>query len=104
MGDVESARQLAAALGARFAGDRGARDAGWIGAEQVIDLRGATIAPRVYLALGIRSDTFHNAAIEKAGFIVAVHPDPTAPIFQMADLCLEADPAEVLPELLKALA
>jgi len=82
---------------------RGARDAGWIGPEQVVDVRGVTVAPQVYVAVGIRGDTFHNAAIEGAKFIVAIHPDPTAPIFEVADLCLEADPQEVLPALLETL-
>ncbi len=102
-GDFEVVKQLAAALGGRVAGDRGARDAGWIGPEQIVDVRGVTVAPQVYVAVGIRGDTFHNAAIEEAKFIVAIHPDPEAPIFQVADLCLEADPKEVLPALLDAL-
>jgi len=102
-GDFEMVKRLATALGAQVAGDRGARDAGWIGPEQVVDVRGVTVAPQVYVAVGIRGDTFHNAAIEGAKFIAAVHPDPTAPIFKVADLCLEADPTEVLPALLEAL-
>jgi electron transfer flavoprotein alpha subunit len=100
-GDFELVKQLAAALGGQVAGDRGARDAGWIEAHQVVDVRGATVAPDLYVAVGIRGDTFHNAAIEGAKFILAIHPDATAPIFQVADLCLEADPREVLPSLLK---
>ena len=102
--DFEMVRQLAAALGGQVAGDRGARDAGWIAPEQIVDVRGVTVAPDVYVAVGIRGDTFHNAAIEEAKFIAAIHPDPNAPIFQVADLCLEANPAEVLPALLEALA
>ena len=102
-GDFELVQQLAAALGGQVAGDRGARDAGWIGPEQIVDVRGVTVAPQVYVAVGIRGDTFHNAAVEEAKFIAAIHPDPDAPIFQVADLCLEADPAEVLPALLEAL-
>jgi electron transfer flavoprotein alpha subunit len=102
-GDFDLVKQLAAALGGRVAGDRGARDAGWIEPEQIVDVRGVTVAPRVYVAVGIRGDTFHNAAIEGAKFITAIHPDPDAPIFQVADLCLEADPQEVLPALLEAL-
>jgi electron transfer flavoprotein alpha subunit len=102
-GDFDMVKRLAAALGGRVAGDRGARDAGWIDAEQIVDVRGVTVAPELYVAVGIRGDTFHNAAIEGAEFIVAIHPDPTAPIFQVADLCLEADPKEVLPPLLEAL-
>ncbi len=102
-GDVEMVRRLAQALGAELAGDRGARDAGWIDADRVVDVRGVTVAPRVYVAVGIRGDTFHNAAIEEAKFILAIHPDPDAPIFQVADLCIERDPKEIVPALLKAL-
>jgi electron transfer flavoprotein alpha subunit len=102
-GDFKLVEQLAAALGGQVAGDRGAQDAGWIGPKQIIDIRGVTVAPRVYVAVGIRGDTFHNAAIEDAQFVLAIHPDPQAPIFQVADLCLEADPQEVLPALLEAL-
>jgi electron transfer flavoprotein alpha subunit len=103
-GDIETVKQLVTALGAQLAGDRGARDAGWIGPEQIVDVRGVEVAPQVYVAVGIRGDTFHNAAIEGARFIVAIHPDASAPIFQVADLCLEADPKEVLPALLETLA
>jgi electron transfer flavoprotein alpha subunit len=99
----ELVQRLAMALDAQVAGDRGARDLGWIGAEQIVDVRGATVAPRLYVAVGIRGDTFHDAAIEDARFIVAIHPDPDAPIFQVADLYVEADPREVLPTLLKVL-
>ncbi len=102
-GDFEMVKRLAAALGGQVAGDRGARDAGWIGPEQIVDVRGVTVAPELYVAVGIRGDTFHNAAIEEAKFIVAIHPDSTAPIFEVADLCLEADPKDVLPPLLEAL-
>ncbi len=102
-GDFELVRQLTVALGAQLAGDRGAYDAGWIGREQIVDVRGVTVAPQVYLAAGIRGDTFHNAAIEEARYIVAIHPDPEAPIFEVADLCVEAYPAQVLSELLAAM-
>ncbi len=102
-GDFEMVKRLAEALGAQVAGDRGARDAGWIGPDRIVDVRGVTVAPKVYVAVGIRGDTFHNAAIEGAGFILAIHPDADAPIFQVADLCIEGDPGEVVPALLKAL-
>jgi electron transfer flavoprotein alpha subunit len=102
-GDVELVKQLAAKLGGCVAGDRGARDAGWIEAGRVIDVRGVEVAPQVYVAVGVRGDTFHNAAIEGAEFVAAIHPDANAPIFQVADLCIEADPQDVLPALLEML-
>jgi electron transfer flavoprotein alpha subunit len=102
-GDFELVAQLAQALGARLAGTRGAWDAGLIRAEQVVDVRGTTISPEVYVAVGVRGDTFHDAAMDEARFIVAIHPDPNAPIFDTADLCVEAKPEEVLPLLLQAL-
>jgi electron transfer flavoprotein alpha subunit len=102
-GDVELTERLAAQLGGRLAGDRGAWDAGLIDAGQIVDVRGVTVSPDVYVAVGIRGDTFHNAAMEQARFIVALHPDPKAPIFEMADLCVEAEPGDVLPALLEAL-
>ena len=66
-------------------------------------MRGVEVAPQVYVAVGVRGDTFHDAAIEQAKFIAAIHPDPDAPIFQVADLCVEASPQDVLPALLEAL-
>ncbi len=102
-GDFELVKQLAQALGAQVAGDRGARDLGWITPEQIVDVRGVTVAPQLYVAVGIRGDTFHNAAIAEARYIVAIHPDSDAPIFQIADLCVEAEPGEVLPGLVQAL-
>jgi len=101
--DIDLVKQLAVALGGQVAGDRGARDAGWIGPEQIVDVRGVKVSPDVYVAVGIRGDTFHNAAIEGARYIVAIHPDPDAPIFQVADLCVEADPRDVLPAVVELL-
>lgn len=102
-GSFELVERLAHRLGAHLAGDRGAWDAGFIGAEQIVDVREVTVSPEVYVAVGIRGDTFHNAAIEGAKFIVAIHPDPDATIFEVADLCVEASPEKVFPSLLEAL-
>lgn len=103
VGDLGSAEQLARAIGAQVAGDRGAWDAGLIDSEQLVDVRGTKVSPEVYVAVGIRGNTFHNAAMEDSKFIVAVHPEPSAPIFDVADLCVEAEPEKVLPAILEAL-
>ncbi|MFW6115440.1 MAG: electron transfer flavoprotein subunit alpha/FixB family protein [Chloroflexota bacterium] len=102
-GDLALVERLAEALDAQLAGDRGAWDAGLIEADRIVDVRGVRISPEVYVAVGIRGDTFHNAAIEGSKFIVAIHPDPGAPIFALSDLCVADEPEEVLPALLDAL-
>ena len=102
-GDFTLVQALADRLDAHLAGDRGAWDAGLVDAAQMADVRGVSVAPQVYVAVGIRGDTFHHGAIEEARFIVAIHPDRDPPIFAMADLCVQADPEAFLPELLEAL-
>ncbi|MGD2103882.1 MAG: electron transfer flavoprotein subunit alpha/FixB family protein [Anaerolineae bacterium] len=101
--DFGLVERLAEVVEAQLAGDRGAWDAGLVDAEQVVDVRGVSVSPDVYVAVGIRGDTFHNAAIEGARFIVAIHPDPNVSMFEIADLCVEAEPEQVLPALLDAL-
>ena len=102
-GELTLARRLAEALNGRLAGDRGAWDAGLVERDHVVDVRGISVSPDVYVAVGIRGDTFHNAAIAESGFIVAIHPDPDAPIFEIADLCVVAEPPEVLAAMIPLL-
>jgi len=99
----EVARRLAARLGGALAGDVSALDAGWIDEEQLVDITGQSIAPKLYLALGISGETTHFMAIQGAGTIVAVQADPTAPIAQVADWNIFADPAQFAQALLDKL-
>jgi electron transfer flavoprotein alpha subunit len=103
MGDVEAAKRLAAAIGAEFAGAREAIDEGYIDESQVVGITGECVRPDLYIALGIRGDTMHAFGIQDARFVVAVHPDPDAPIFRQADAGIEGDPARVAGELTKLL-
>lgn len=97
------AKQLAEALGGVVAGDLAALDAGWITEEQLVGLTGHSIAPKLYLALGIDGDTGQFMATSGAGCIVAVQPDPAAPFVPVADYNIIADPAEFAQALLAAL-
>ncbi len=97
------AGKLAAALGGVVAGDVGALDAGWITEEQLVGLTGHSVAPRLYLALGIDGDTSQFMATADAGCIVAVQPDPRAPFVPIADYNIIADPAGFAAALLAAL-
>lgn len=94
--NVPLAKDVAAKLGAQIAGERAAAAAGWIDYNQVVGLMGYNVAPDFYLSLGVRGGAEHNIGLERARFIAAVHPDPTAPIFDIADLCIVAEPDKVL--------
>lgn len=98
------ARQLAEKLGAELGGDRSAQDLGWISEEQVVGVTGQEVAPDLYVALGIRGDTIHNAAIARAKHVIAVHANPAAPILDVADEAVVAEPKELLTQLLTRLA
>jgi len=103
VGDVEAARRLALALGAEFAGAREATDEGYVDESRVVGITGARVSPELYVALGIRGDTHHTFGIQGARFVVAVHPDPDAPIFKQADAGIVGDPAQVARELAESL-
>jgi electron transfer flavoprotein alpha subunit len=97
------AGKLAAALGGMVAGDTGALDMGWIGEDQLVGLTGHSVAPKLYLALGIDGDTSQFMATQEAGMIVAVQSDPAAPFVPIADYNIIADPAEFAGALLEVL-
>ncbi len=99
----EKLAALAERLGGAFAGAREAFELGWIEKDRLVDVTGHKIAPRLYMAFGVAGDVMHAAGIKGARFVVAVHPDPEAPILAQADLGLVADPAEVIEQLLAVL-
>lgn len=94
-------RQLADRLGAAVGGSKVAVDRGWVGPGQKVGLTGTTVAPDVYLALGISGASQHMAGCARAGTIVAVNADPRAPIFRYAKVGVVGDAAQVLAALLE---
>ncbi len=95
--------KLAETLGGQAAGSRGAFDEGWISAERLVGLDGATVKPDLYIACGIHGDVHHYFAMQEAKFVAAIHDDPQAPIFKIADVGVVGDPQEVIPPLLAEL-
>ena len=93
------ARRLGAAVGA----SRGAADAGWLPKNRQIGLTGRAVAPRLYLAVGVRGAFEHLVGSVKAGVIAALNTNERAPIFQGADVGLVGDWRETLPPLAAAL-
>jgi electron transfer flavoprotein alpha subunit len=99
VGDVAAAKSLAQSIGAEFAGARESIDEGYIDEDHVIGITGERVAPDLYIALGIRGDTQHLFGMQDARYVVAVHPDPDAPMLKHADAAIVDDPAKVAREL-----
>ena len=94
---------LAGSIGATVATSRNAVHAGWLPHQIQVGISGRTIAPKVYLAVGIRGAFNHTVGIQKAGVIIAVNQNRRAAIFRAADYGIVGDWKEYLPPLVEAL-
>lgn len=101
--NLPEVRRLAKSIGATLATSRNAVHAGWLPHHIQVGISGRTIAPRVYVAVGLRGAFNHTVGIQKAGVILAINQNKRAAIFKAADFGIVGDWQECLPPLVEAL-
>jgi len=99
--NIAVAQQLADALGADLAASRPICDNEWLPIDRQIGSSGQTVAPKVYIALGISGAIQHIVGMKNAGTIVAVNKDAEAPIFDIADYGIVGDLFEAVPVMIE---
>lgn len=99
--NVEMAKQLAEALGGELAASRPICDSGWLPMDRQIGSSGQTVAPKLYLALGISGAIQHIVGMKGSRAIVAVNKDSEAPIFEIADIAVVGNLFDVVPPLIE---
>ena len=101
--NIAAAQQLASSIGAPIATTRNVVHSGWLPHHIQVGISGRTIAPQVYLAVGIRGAFNHTVGIQKVGVILAINRNHRAAIFRAADYGIVGDWNEYLPPLIEAI-
>ena len=99
--NLEVAKQLAEALGGELAASRPICDNGWLPMDRQIGSSGQTVAPKLYLALGISGAIQHIVGMKGSRTIIAINKDAEAPIFEIADFGVVANLFDVVPPLIE---
>ncbi len=99
--NIALAQQLADALGADLAASRPICDSEWLPIDRQIGSSGQTVAPKLYIALGISGAIQHIVGMKNAGTIVAINKDSEAPIFDIADYGIVGDLFDAVPVMIE---
>jgi electron transfer flavoprotein alpha subunit len=99
--NIELAKQLADALGGELAASRPICDNGWLPMDRQIGSSGQTVAPKLYLALGISGAIQHIVGMKGSRSVVAINKDSEAPIFEIADYAVVGNLFDIVPPLIE---